>query len=62
MNPYLYIPAVVSILLGIYIYRGERKGRNSKGEVELEGIGRFKGVTWFLFMIVGIAIMAYASV
>jgi heme/copper-type cytochrome/quinol oxidase subunit 2 len=61
MNPYLYIPAVVSILLGIYIYRGERKGRNSKGEVEFEG-WRIKGVTWFVFMILGIAIMVYASV
>jgi len=62
MNPYLYIPAVISILIGLYIYRGDKAGRDSKGEVELEGIGRFKGVTWFLFMIVGIAIMVYASI
>jgi len=61
MNPYLYIPAVISILIGLYIYRGDKKGRDSKGEVELEGIGRFKGVTWFLFFIIGIAIMVYAS-
>jgi hypothetical protein len=61
MNPYLYVPAIISILIGLYIYRGEKEGRNSKGEVVLEGIGRFKGVTWFLFMIIGIAIMVYAS-
>jgi hypothetical protein len=62
MNPYLYIPAVVSILIGLYIYQGDKKGRNSKGEVEIEGIGRFKGVTWFLFLIIGIVIMVYASI
>lgn len=62
MNPYLYIPAIISILLGLYIYHGEKEGRNSRGEVTLKGIGRFKGVTWFLFMIVGIAIMVAASI
>jgi hypothetical protein len=61
MNPYLYIPAVVSILLGLYVYRGEKKGKNSQGEVELEGIGRFKGVTWFVLWAVGIAVMIWAS-
>jgi hypothetical protein len=62
MNPYLYIPAIVSILIGLYIYRDDRKGRNSKGEVVIEGLGKFKGVTWFLFLIIGIVLMAYASV
>jgi len=62
MNSYLYIPAFVSLLIGLYIYHGEKKGRDSKGEVKLEGIGTFKGVTWFLFMIIGIVIMVYASI
>ena len=62
MNPYLYIPGIISIIIGYYIYRGEKEGRDSQGEVELEGIGKFKGVTWFIFMIVGIAIMVAASI
>ncbi len=61
MNPYLYIPAVVSIFIGLYIYHGDKEGRNSQGEVQLEGLGRFKGVTWFLFLIIGIAVMVWAS-
>ena len=61
MNPYLYIPAVVSLLIGLYIYRGDKEGRNSTGEVTIEGYGKIKGVVWFVFLIMGIVIMIFAS-
>ena len=60
MNPYLYVPAIISILLGLYIYRGEKEGANLK-DAQFEGLGKFRGVTWFLLMILGIVIMVIAT-
>jgi hypothetical protein len=45
-----------SVLLGIFLYT---RGKGNKAEVEVEGLGKFKGVEGFVVIVLGLLMMGY---